>query len=318
MSKQIILIHGRNFKPPKDILEANWKDAIRHGLARDFGPTKTVEFDALDNSQNVTMVYYGDLSNNFLAQFEPYNQAADIVDRATCLDELKTYAKADFNREVYEDLPGKTAVKEALADALGGVLALLRLSEPIIGAVARDMKQYWIPESVFGSDVRYRLTEPLKQALLDKQDVLLVSHSLGTMISFDVLWKLSYYGEHADLRQDGTLPKVHWVTLGSPLGDETVKRNLKGARITSARRYPNIVGRWDNLAAEDDYIAHDQRIENDYREMKQAHNTAIIDYRMYNLAVRDRTPEDAGKSNPHHGAGYLINPTFTNILADWL
>ncbi len=38
----------------------------------------------------------------------------------------------------------------------------------------------------------------------------------------------------------------------------------------------------------------------------------IRDHRIYNLALRH------GKSNPHHGAGYLIHPQFINVLARWL
>lgn len=36
----------------------------------------------------------------------------------------------------------------------------------------------------------------------------------------------------------------------------------------------------------------------------------IADRRIFNLAIRD------GKSNPHHGAGYLIHPTVIEAIAD--
>ena len=38
----------------------------------------------------------------------------------------------------------------------------------------------------------------------------------------------------------------------------------------------------------------------------------IVDRRLHSLAARH------GKSNPHHGAGYLIHPVFTDVLAGWL
>ena len=103
------------------------------------------------------------------------------------------------------------------------------------------------------------------------------------------------------------------VTLGSPLGNETVKKNLKGASAGGPRKYPKNIGHWINIAAEDDYISHDQTVANNYRKMtKWGLVSSITDHRIYNLAVRD------GKSNPHHGVGYLVHPTVTRIVSDWL
>jgi len=39
---------------------------------------------------------------------------------------------------------------------------------------------------------------------------------------------------------------------------------------------------------------------------------SITDKRVYNLSVRN------GKSNPHHGVGYLIHPTVVDAIAGWL
>ncbi|SVD18470.1 uncharacterized protein METZ01_LOCUS371324, partial [marine metagenome] len=42
------------------------------------------------------------------------------------------------------------------------------------------------------------MTEPLAKALSQDDDILILSHSLGTVIAYDVLWKFSYYGEWQD------------------------------------------------------------------------------------------------------------------------
>jgi hypothetical protein len=92
-----------------------------------------------------------------------------------------------------------------------------------------------------------------------------------------------------------------------------VKRHLKGARADGLRRYPHNIRRWVNVAAEDDYISHDSGVANDYRRMKKLKPAPkIIDRKIYNLAVR------SGKSNPHHGCGYLIHPAVIRLVADWL
>ena len=68
-----------------------------------------------------------------------------------------------------------------------------------------------------------------------------------------------------------------------------------------------------HVAAVGDYISHDPTVRDDYRTMLE-HGLldSIEDHRIYNLAVR------FGRSNPHHGVGYLIHPTVTACIGDWL
>ena len=147
---------------------------------------------------------------------------------------------------------------------------------------------------------------------MDRDDtILVIAHSLGTMIAYDTFWKFSRTGEY---RPGYTSKKIDlFITIGSPLGDETVKGQLKGMQARGKRRYPSNIRRWINIAAEDDYIAHDEDIADDFRKMTDwGLVDSIVDHRIYNLAVRNR------KSNPHHGAGYLIHPVVADALASWL
>ena len=201
MAKKLILIHGRNFKPGKDFLREIWFDALRHGLTRDYEADVVSAFDGIDKN----MVYYGDLSNAYLRGVgRSYGADADRADRVQCLDVLKDYPPDAFLDEAgqsnYEALPGKTALKEFFADVLGGPLAFFGLSEGLVYQVAPDMREYWNPDSEFGSQTRWTLTVPLLEALEGRHDVMLVSHSLGTLIAYDVLWKFSHYGEYQHLR----------------------------------------------------------------------------------------------------------------------
>ncbi len=308
MPKHLIMVHGRNFKPDKGQLEPNWTKALRYGIARDHGDEKANQFDAATKE----MAYFGDLSNEFLrASGREYDMEADVHDRQLALTQLEAYSEEDFlSKKTYQDLPGCNAWKEALADTLGELLEFFHLGKPVISLVVPDMAAYWDSETDFGSNLRSRLTDPLFKALDENKDVLLIAHSLGSLIAYDVLWKLSHYGEHVKIRAK----KLSlFVTIGSPLGDETSKRHLKGASATRAKRYPHNIKRWINIAAEDDYIAHDEKIANDYRNMERLKLVeSISDHRIYNLSVRE------GNSNPHHGAGYLIHPKVASIVADWL
>ena len=199
---------------------------------------------------------------------------------------------------------------EGLADMFAGPANFFGLSESIIERVAPDMGEYWRSYQ-FGSQVRAVFTDAIIRALKKPGDICVIGHSLGTMIAYDVFWKLSHYGEYRD--QPWNRKVSLWLTLGSPLADETVKDNLKGANHAPADRYPTNVVDWLNIAAEDDYISHDQKVAGDFKAMKKlGYVNSITDKRIYNLAVR------GGKSNPHHGVGYLIHPTGADAIAAWL
>ena len=313
MAKHLMLIHGRHFKPDEENLKENWLGTIEYGLERD----KHEQALNVYRSMDPTFIYYGEISNEFLENCGySYKKEEDVEDRKNCLEELKNHSRENFLEDKweskYQDLPGGKSAEAILAGTFAGIGDFFRIAGPMVRAYAPDLAHYWNPDAAFGSDVRWKLTEPLGRALDEGDDVMLVSHSLGSMIAYDVLWKFSYYGEHKKLREkNNKLSKL--VTLGSPLGNETVQRNLKGANADGRRRFPALIRTWENFAAKDDYISHDQTLKDDYRKMKSHEMVEQIrDHQIYNLAVRN------GESNPHHGAGYLIHPEFIEVLAEWL
>ena len=306
MANTLIRIHGRAHKPTANALRDLWVESLRHGLERDH-PERVSEFD----QTLVEIVYYGDINNRFLEP-QGHDVAGDEASRRQTLARLKGYSRADFfDAAIYNGLPGKNSKFEFAADVLSGVAAFLRVSEPLIHLVAPDMKEYWNPESAFGSDVRFPMIHPLRAAMDRDDTILAIAHSLGTMITDDTFWKFSRTGEY---RPEYTDKKIDlFITIGSPLGDETVKTHLKGAQARRERRYPSNIRRWINIAAEDDCIAHDQNVADDFRDMLDLGLVeSIDDRRIFNLAVRN------GKSNPHHGAGYLIHPVLGDVVANWL
>lgn len=311
MANHIVLIHGRSFKPNERALRRTWLEALRFGIERD--DPSGASLRAFDAARK-TFVYYGDLSNEFLyARRKHYDEEEDVSDRAQCLAQLKALGPRSFDERRYNRIRGTNGLKEGFADLLSGPLSFLGVGDNVVGAVAPDMRHYWDPNLAWGSDVRSRLTRPLHRALKRSDDrVALISHSLGTIISYDVLWKFSHYSEYEGLRDlDAQLSL--WLTLGSPLGDENVRDKLKGSTATGIRRYPTLVRDWVNVAAEDDYIAHDSNLADDYAEMKNFRLVRrLVDVPIFNLAVRD------GTANPHHGAGYLIHPQVSRAVSRWL
>jgi hypothetical protein len=303
MDKTIILVHGRGLKPPKQALERVWIEALRYGIERDH-PDKLEAFDQAE----LEFVYYGNISNLFLGN-PNYD---DDAERRRSLDELKTYQKSDFNEETYNDVPGKSAWMESCAKLFGNAFSVIQLSELAIQAVAPDMREYWNPDTEYGTDIRYPMIEPLKRALdRPKSQTMVISHSSGALLAYDTFWKFCHYGEY---RPHYTNLKIDmWLTLGSPLADDTVKRHLKGGKAHGHWRYPTNVRHWVNFVAEDDYIAHNGEVAKEFAEMVDLGLIkSIEDKRIYNLAVRE------GQSNPHHAGGYLIHPDVAEVVANWL
>jgi len=303
----ILLVHGRSFKPPERELKRFWIAALRCGLERD-RPEAVEAF----NRANRELVYYGDLSNGYLLSIgETYDMLSDLADRRACHADLVRRRRGDFGRDDYRRLPGRNAYREFLADTLGRPLSALRLTDRLVTMVSPDMAQYWNRDEAFGSEVRATMSVPLARALRRKGPVLLIAHSLGAVVAYDTLWKFSRTGEYRPEFSDRRIDL--WITIGSPLSDETVRRHLRGSAATGPRQFPANVRRWANVSAEDDFIAHDETAIDDYRDMIEAGLVETIeDHQIYNLAVR------RGTSNPHSSAGYLMHPTVTGLVADWL
>ncbi|BCO20034.1 hypothetical protein KUC3_28910 [Alteromonas sp. KC3] len=304
MAKKIIFIHGRAIKPKKDELEKLWHAAVTHGLERDFGPEAAQRFEGVAKE----FVYYYHHWNTISQKGYEEPQS-----RWAALEHLKSFGKSDFNKNNYKEIARLGSLKEALADTFSATLGVLGVAEPLISLVAPDMEHYFNGDSYYGSDARYELTKVLKRAFDDGDDVMLVSHSLGTMISFDNLWKFSHYSEYRN--KYGKNKRIElFVTMGSPLGDENIKKRLKGAKNENEHKYPTNIKRWVNFSAEDDYISHDSKIDNDYKGMKELGllPNGIEDVFIYNLNLRNN------KSNPHGSSGYLIHPKFAELMNDWL
>lgn len=303
-----MFVHGRDFKPAAaELLDINIA-ALAAGIERDCAEM-LIAFHAVDKR----LAYYGDIGNAWLRESgRHYDEKLDVGDRRRALQELRSAQKLKhFGVGRYDRLPGKTALAEFAADLAAPVLGSIGLAARLIAKVAGDIGEYWNPESDFGKRIRERVRSELAAAIGDGRKVMLVSHGSGCIVAYDVLWQMSHHPDYAPRYQQMKVDQ--WLTLGSPLGDTTVRRRLFGSQSKGNGRYPKNVLTWHNVAAEDDYMCHDNTLADDFSEMlKLRLVSSIRDHRIYNLAVR------YGKSNPHSSVGYLIHPRVTKIVSDWL
>ncbi len=308
VSRSLLLVHGRDFKPNADAWFELSLAALRAGIERDF-VDELAAFDTLAKHH----AWYGDLTNEYLAgQGRSYDEQLDIGDRRNALQQLTQIdARKRFGIRQYDCLPGKSALPEFIADVTAPVVGAFGLTMPVLSRVSKDFANYLHGDTEYCKGVRERVRSKICELLDGGDEILLLTHGTGSAIAYDILWQLSHdrtykanYGDH----------KIGlWVTMGSPLGDLHIRRRLHGAKEKRALRYPSNVIAWHNVSAEDDFTCHDDTLADDFKKMMDRRIvSAVHDYKIYNLAVR------YGRSNPHSSVGYFIHPRVSKIIVDWL
>ena len=305
--RRIIYVHGYSLKPSEPVLEEFTRHAIRSGIQRDY-PEDIAAFDEAE----VGLAYYGDVTRPMLSdRGRDYDEELDIGDRKNALIALQSVTRRKkFGYRQYDSLPGKSAKKEFLAGIIAPVMGLFGQTMRLLGRVAPVFAAYLQDEDGLGSRIRERVRGEIIEAMESGATLMIVSHGMGSIVAFDVLWQLSRdprFSEYATTKIDC------FVTMGAPLADNHIRKYLLGANSQGIERYPGNIINWLNLSAEDDYLCHDGTAADDFREMMQEHIVSrITDFRIYNQTVR------YGKSNPHSSVGYLIHPRLSKIIRDWL
>lgn len=306
--RSILIVHGGDFKPPAEVYMDEASTALREAVQRDY-PDHVEPFAKV----GIELAYYGDLGNAYLhSKGRHYDEQLDIGDRRNALESLrKIPQRKKFGLQYYDKLRGKSAIPEAIADVASPLFGVLGLTTLLVSLVAKDFALYLRGDTDFTEQVRGRVRDKLIELLRRGDKVLLMSHGTGCAVAYDVLWQLSHDERFRD--EFGETKIDVFVTLGSPISDNMVRRRLLGARRRSTERFPTNIITWENLSAEDDYMCHDKTVADDLKSMMREHVISTInDYRVYNHAMR------YGKSNPHCSLGYFIHPRVAKIIVDWI
>lgn len=169
----------------------------------------------------------------------------------------------------------------------------------------RDLRRYLKNDNGIGDHVRRMLKVPLRAAADACRPVLLIGHSMGSVIAWDSLWELTHVDRAA---VDVDL----FLTMGSPLGQRYIQRRLKGAGREGNERFPHNVRRWRNLSAIGELTAIDPTLTDDFADVVQAglveslEDGALFNYfRLF------------GDLNVHSEYGYLVNAVTARTVANW-
>ena len=307
MANFILGIHGLANKTDKPILASWWEAAIREGLANIGSPNADFQF---------IMVYWADLMYKYAL-----HQDTDFDHDSLYNDQPYREAQPGALRKYDEGW--RDAVREAITTGGGAVLDTIR------GYVGLDAASDWLIEQKL-KDLHYyydenrRITnrqgtrrqarEVLMVELMNSllpltgESIMLIGHSMGSIIAYDVLRDLG--------RRDNAFDIAHFITIGSPLGIPHVKDHVyeERSRYDSAVpvRTPSVVSvEWVNYADRKDPVAVDAHLRDDYKA--NARGIRVED----DLVINDYVTDD-GESRPHKSYGYLRTPELSEHIRRFL
>jgi hypothetical protein len=169
----------------------------------------------------------------------------------------------------------------------------------------RDLRRYLLNRNQIAEHTREKLKVPLRAAIEARRPILLIAHSMGSVIAWDSLWQMAHV-DRADVNIDLLL------TMGSPLGQRYIQRRLQGFGERDERRYPNGISRWINLSAVGDLTAIDPNLADDFAAMVALDIVGSIDdFHLHNYFRLN------GDLNVHAEYGYLANDVTAKIVVDW-
>ncbi|MEU9351473.1 serine protease [Streptomyces griseoloalbus] len=238
--RHLVFLHGRaqQGKDPA-ALRREWAAGLNQGLVRGGLPT----IDPAD----IWFPFYGDRLVRAIGMHESVHLDTEAP-TAGAPDSPST-------RTVYEEIIGEASAKWYVPSETQQAAERLSL-DPMVGAVwrrlgwlaARSELDAWTISLVFRDVAAYlddqRIREEVLGCVLEtvpsEGEMVLVSHSLGTVVGMDLLTRLS-----------PGVDVVHLTTVGSPLGMNSVYRRL----LSGGPKSPEKVADWLNAWCPTDAVA---------------------------------------------------------------
>jgi hypothetical protein len=173
-------------------------------------------------------------------------------------------------------------------------------------ATVNETRRYFDNSDNIAYHIREQLKKVIRPMLDNGESVLVIGHSMGSIIAYDAFWEMT----HVEHRKD----RVDFLSLGSPLGMNFVQHRVLGNNAQGKRRYPGMIRRWINIAAVGDITALDRHFYDDFQAML---DLGLVD------TIEDHTDgiynffHNEDGLNCHRSYGYLVNPATGKVIADW-
>lgn len=295
MKHRIIFVPGMKPKPPPEIHRHELCRCLAAGLAwarPEAARLFTADEDCL-TLVSWTYLFYG--------------RYRDIALDRPGIDRI--LQQPDPSAEDIEEIDSLERKVRRYMHLLGDMLPLFGrlIARPEMRLTMAEARRYLFDAGGVATEVRNMLKEPLTAALDAGERVLLIGHSLGSVIAYDALWELS--------RDRGDQRKIDlFMTLGSPLASRLIRENIRGASRIGADRYPSNVRRWENFASRAEMTALRPQLERYFGEMVEL---GLLEALVDHTDIYNHFRGDVGL-NVHKSYGYLITHRVAATIAAWL
>lgn len=292
MSRQLVFVHGRAQEHKDSVaLKKEWIDAWTKGLAKSDLSLPIAEED-------IRFPYYGQTLFDLVEEVDP-EKAARVVVRGEGMPE----SQKEFMRSVLEEVKAKALTEEQFRDVAGQQVIergplnwgwVQKILEAVdkhvpgasgasIALATNDVYQY-----LKNPGIRDVIDTGVRSAVDPDVETVVVSHSLGTVVAFNVL------------RRDGD--DANWrvplfVTLGSPLAVTAIKKGLRPIK------HPACAPEWFNAMDSGDIVAL-YPLDEDHFDVDPA--------------IENKTDVHNHTSNQHGIAGYLDDKDVARRIYDAL
>ena len=258
----VLLVHGRGMLDHDTAATRKmWLDALASG-------GKTITSLPLLSERDLRVVWYAD--------------ALDPRSTAGC-DYAATDARTKRNAAIDPDLKNLVATVGSLLDMITSVVAIAD-TENVSHLRALSADASFLADSRKRCATEQRLADAIDGARREGRPVILVAHSLGSLVAYDYL----------SARSDTGLVQ-RFITVGSMVGATELRQLLIGGDASDTLVRPAGVKSWTNIRHEDDLFA-----------------TTISTGR--NVIAT----QPADEPDPHELVGYLRGSvTATEILGSW-
>ena len=181
------------------------------------------------------------------------------------------------------------------------------IAKPSMRLTMAEARRYFLNRRGITSQIRTMLKEPLQEAWRAGERIVLIGHSMGSVIAYDTLWELSHDDQHS-----GRIDL--FMTLGSPLGSRFINKRLRGRSSHGPHRYPTNIRRWENFSARAEMTALHPELRPYFDEML---DLGILESLTDHSDFYNHFRGDLGL-NVHKSYGYLTHSEVAGCLAAWI
>lgn len=317
MNRAIVFVHGLAAKPPEPDFLRLWSHTLIESLELEH-PALAAKL-AHHRAEVVRSAYWANAVPDHIEDDADYVRATG--ERVEQLLDERRAKGTDFH------VGGGALVSDFFERQAATLLDFLVTGLTIKDDVARETLEeirLYADDQYVADRVRKPLEQALREAWEEDREVAVLAHSMGTFVAVDVLWRFSHRSE-PEYRSYAKRKVQLFVTMGSPLGDPLVQRELllgERWKKQGTRRYPTNVDTWQNYSCLGDIVSHDSNLKDDFHEpmLRLGILRAARDYEgLYNpfLRVKDH-PGQRERHNPHSIYGYLAQPKLAKSLAHFL